>query len=854
MNIKLWPFSNKLLTVTKNLAMGCFFFLLVAGSLKSNAQYVTIPDPAFRNYLEVNYPSCMSAGQLDTTCTQVTTATSLFVYGLNIADLTGVQYFDNLNLLYCDINQLVTLPKLPATLEHLSCTKNHITSFPPLPQLSGFYCSDNLLTSLPDLPSSLDSMTCDNNLLTTLPPLPAGLREISCSGNHLTTLPYLAPELYYVDAHNNQISLIVPFDSLVFGSLYLNISNNPVSCLPPLPDSIQLTFCNTFITCLPNLPANATLNNCDVIPGICPGGSNCLVKSISGYAFIDADNDCEFDSTEQPLFNRIIEINGGQFFLNTNEDGYYVLYNAPIGTYQLSQALPYPQLVEITCYGDSQSVNIINSTDSFSNVNFPNHITNQCVLNTVDIATSFQRYCSDDNFYVVSYCNHGTDTSYNTTIEIQFDPEIIPYSSTLPWSAVSGTTYTFNIGTLPPEQCGSFSIADSISCNVTVGQTACVKANIYPDSSCVPPNPLWDGANVTVEGFCNAANDTVVYVVRNASLDSMQHFSLVTIYEDDLLLKMDSIMLPQGDSIIYFIPATGKSYRLEAEQSPFHPGNSQPRSFQEMCGTQPYSLGYIVTNPQDDADDWVEIDCHTIVASFDPNEKTVQPSGVGSNHFITANDELDYIISFQNTGTDTAFLVKIIDTLDAAKLDVTTIQPGPASSPYTFTLDGPGVAKFTFNNIFLPDSNVNDAESHGFVKFKIRQKPGNTEGTVINNDARIYFDYNSPVITDNTFLTIELKEKIYSEVTEPVSYYPNYKVKAWPNPFDDAVNFEVTGTASSENYTLQLYDVMGEMIYQSSVTHSHLLTLKRNEIPAGIYFYKILNNHLTVAAGKLIAR
>lgn len=51
--------------------------------------------------------------------------------------------------------------------------------------------------------------------------------------------------------------------------------------------------------------------------------------------------------------------------------------------------------------------------------------------------------------------------------------------------------------------------------------------------------------------------------------------------------------------------------------------------------------------------------------SFDPNDKAAFPVGYGDEHFIERNTSIDYRIRFQNTGTDTAFNVVIVDTLSA---------------------------------------------------------------------------------------------------------------------------------------------------------------------------------------------
>lgn len=58
------------------------------------------------------------------------------------------------------------------------------------------------------------------------------------------------------------------------------------------------------------------------------------------------------------------------------------------------------------------------------------------------------------------------------------------------------------------------------------------------------------------------------------------------------------------------------------------------------------------------------------------------------------------------------------------------------------------VIVFEFLNILLPDSNTNEPLSHGFVSFKIKPQMNVAVNTTIPNKAAIYFDYNTPVITN----------------------------------------------------------------------------------------------------------
>src|SRR4030095_2424669 len=108
---------------------------------------------------------------------------------------------------------------------------------------------------------------------------------------------------------------------------------------------------------------------------------------------------------------------------------------------------------------------------------------------------------------------------------------------------------------------------------------------------------------------------------------------------------------------------------------------------------------------------------------------------------------LTYTIRFQNTGTDTAFTVVLRDTLDA-DLDWASMQIVAASHALTrIQVDTAGEATFRFSRILLPDSNVNEPASHGFVKYRIAPVDGAPDWTTITNSASIYFDLNAPVVT-----------------------------------------------------------------------------------------------------------
>jgi len=163
----------------------------------------------------------------------------------------------------------------------------------------------------------------------------------------------------------------------------------------------------------------------------------------------------------------------------------------------------------------------------------------------------------------------------------------------------------------------------------------------------------------------------------------------------------------------------------------------------------------------------------TVTGSYDPNDKTALTSSRESSEVYNINTDewIDYTIRFQNTGTDTAFFVVITDTLPSA-LDPATFLSMAASHTHSVSLSGQGILRWNFPAILLPDSNVNEPLSHGFVSFRIRPKQPVLPGTVIENVANIYFDYNEPVITEPSVLVAEFSTAVVEQGGSGISLSP----------------------------------------------------------------------------------
>ncbi|MBL4755903.1 MAG: T9SS type A sorting domain-containing protein [Flavobacteriales bacterium] len=489
---------------------------------------------------------------------------------------------------------------------------------------------------------------------------------------------------------------------------------------------------------------------------------------VNGFVFSDFNINCVPENNETGLGGRRLTINPGNLIVQTNLSGYWFLDTLPPGTYTLTadtsgnwqRTCPLSQTFSVT------GPNGFTQAPSFGFVS-----TEPCAKPDVSVNMPFMRPCfSNQNVYVQA-CNEiiATGVLDSAYVDMQLDSHLIVQSATLPYTSLGNNAYRFDVGTLGPGTCTYFSIACSLSCNAVLGQTLCMQANMYPADSCVfdtiPDTTLvgvspctlpWDQSSLIVEGLC--VNDGIQFVVSNTGdpiIGDMYCYSAVRVYIDGQFILLDSVQLAGGDSIVFMFSGDGRTWRLEADQHPLHPGNSHPNATVELCGnSNNWTPDLVNIMPMDDADPITDIYCGIVRGSYDPNDKTGYPYGVTDSNNISPNQQLQYLIRFQNTGTDTAFKVVVRDTLDT-NLNMFSVISGAASHNYEFTMYGPRVLQWTFDNILLPDSNTNESESHGFLTFTVDQVPNLSNGVQIRNSADIYFDFNAPVITNQTFHVVD---------------------------------------------------------------------------------------------------
>ena len=552
----------------------------------------------------------------------------------------------------------------------------------------------------------------------------------------------------------------------------------------------------------------------------------------------DEQPNCLADSAEVNLTNWFVSAESvtETYFTTTDSSGNYIL---PVDTGDYVLSIHPPNTLWSSCNNNNTFTISSNTTIQ---QDFPMEANLDCPMLVVSGTFPIVRPCFDNNRYLVQYCNEGTVTASGAYVEIETEDDLTYVSSSINLTSQVGSVYTFNLGDIAVGECGNFYVDFMLDCEAILGATSCITSHIYPDTFCLY-EPNWSGAFVEVQVECN--DSTVNFYLENVGTVDMPTQKEYMVVEDAILLIMSNFQLLSGETDSFSVPADGSTFTLIAEQVEFAPGDPFPTAWSEGCGVDNFTFGILNQFSLGDNIPYLDTDCPVISASFDPNDKQGFPLGYGDEHFIRPNTDLEYKIRFQNTGTDTAFTVVIRDTI-ASELEIPSIKVGASSHPYNWRIYGGNILEFTFNSIMLPDSNINEPASHGFVEFNISQKSDLANGTVINNNAGIYFDFNEAVITNETYHTIGLD---FITVSLQNLIYNNTQIHVYPNPLQEFAIFEMK--KEIKNGLVEIYDLSGKLAWQQKFNGKQF-ELKRNDLKSGIYFYKITEEGKAINSGKIV--
>ena len=221
--------------------------------------------------------------------------------------------------------------------------------------------------------------------------------------------------------------------------------------------------------------------------------------------------------------------------------------------------------------------------------------------------------------------------------------------------------------------------------------------------------------------------------------------------------------------------------------------------------------------------------------SYDPNDKNVyrktfhenEMSGFSESDInFGEDDELEYTVRFQNTGTAPAQNIYILDTLDA-ELDWSTFELIQSTHEVEVENFGNGVLRFKYNNIWLPDSSESQELSQGHFVYRIRENPGNPIGSEITNTAYIYFDWNPAIITNTTYNINDWIEFVGEENA--------FNAQAFPNPMNNELTLKVEG-----RFNYEIHDLTGRKLLQGMGVGQ--TTISTEALATGTYLLSVYVN------------
>jgi uncharacterized repeat protein (TIGR01451 family) len=453
-----------------------------------NAQIVDIPDANFKakllsasasNFvtqnLAGNWVAIDTNGDGQIQLSEAQNILALEVDDSDISNLTGIEAFTNLQVLFCYDNQLTSLDvSQNVNLILLDCAFNQLTSldFSQNVNLGVLYCFSNQLTSL-DVSQNVDLqvLSCTNNQLTSLDVSQnVNLLDLSCHYNQLTSLDVTgAVILQQLYCYNNQLTSLDVSQNVYLQ--HLTCDYNQLTSLDVSQNVIlsQLECTYNHLTSLNlknNYDTNLFFNNNPILQYICAdeqdlalmqqlisnyGYTNCHVNSycsftpggtyyeITGITKLDFNNSgCDVNDINYPNLNFSITngTNTGSFIANTSGN-YYIPFQT--GTHIVTPVLQNPSYFNIS--PTTVNVNFPTQASPFTQ-DFcitPNGIKNDLEIIILPIGVARPGFNAQ---YKIIYKNKGNQIA-NGTLTFSFDDSIMDLVSSIP--TVDGTgTNTLN--------------------------------------------------------------------------------------------------------------------------------------------------------------------------------------------------------------------------------------------------------------------------------------------------------------------------------------------------------------------------------------------------------------------------
>ncbi len=389
--------------------------------------------------------------------------------------------------------------------------------------------------------------------------------------------------------------------------------------------------------------------------------------------------------------------------------------------------------------------------------------------------------------YTINYANHSPSDALGVTITDKLDAGMSYVSNTSGMEpAIDGSKLIWAMGTVSAWEVKSFkvTVSQSVAASTTLTNrieitSLSVEDNLKNNQATCTTHVAEARVDVKVSKWGTEARGGFekTYYITYSNIGTMQ--------ADDVVLidKLDA-------NVEYLLSSPAGSYDSTSHSITWQTGSlaAQTDKYCQVVvrvheetndGVNIYNTIEVqTTSDESDYTNNKYTEVETVVTSMDPNDKVASPARCLKN-----NQLIDYTIHFENmaTASASAILVKVIDRLDAASFDLSSMVPeevgvgdvvyasvdefnnsGRGSLTYTYDADS-GTITWLFNfkngSNGLPP-NVTPHEGEGFINFSVKTKAGLSEGTIITNTADIRFDYNEWMTTPATVHVVDFTSPV----------------------------------------------------------------------------------------------
>ncbi|MBO9703275.1 MAG: hypothetical protein J7604_23880 [Sporocytophaga sp.] len=325
---------------------------------------------------------------------------------------------------------------------------------------------------------------------------------------------------------------------------------------------------------------------------------------INGNVFYDFNSDCKKDNNEKSVRNAMLMATPGPFYALTDPQGNYD-FVLPPGDYTLALLKDNfgSSTINSFCPFDKQlKISATTMGEVYANRNFGIK-TNPCTDVFVSIIQARLRRCFTNNLSVLCE-NSGSIDASDLTLKVLFPQNVKPVSSSISWNSANDSLVTYKIPVLKSGERLSINIVDSVVCGneKLLGLTECIKAVITPkSSSCRIASPDWDRSNLEITSQC-LDNGLVRFVIRNTGSGNMQEPTEYRILSNNKVIYTSKLQLKSSDILSFLVSGTGRTLRVEANQTKNHPELKYVFLTVEKCKSTEGEVtkGLVNALPQDD--------------------------------------------------------------------------------------------------------------------------------------------------------------------------------------------------------------------------------------------------------------